>query len=63
VTTIPAIGNVGAAAGYGSWDDVGGAALQLVINVTGLVVAGVSTLYAQARLTAAPPGHDDRHRR
>ena len=55
VTTIPAIGNVGAAAGYGSWDDVGGAATQLVINVTGLVVAGVSTLYVQARMTAATP--------
>ena len=62
VTTIPAIGNVGAAAGYGSWDDVGGAALQLVINVTGLVVAGVSTLYAQARLTTAWPRHRGRRR-
>jgi uncharacterized hydrophobic protein (TIGR00271 family) len=51
VTTIPAIGNIGAAAAYRSWDDVAGAALQLAINVTGLVVAGVSTLYVQARAT------------
>lgn len=61
VTTIPAIGNVGAAAGYGSWDDVGGAAVQLAINVTGLVVAGVSTLYVQARMTAATPVRHHRH--
>jgi hypothetical protein len=60
VTTIPAIGNIGAAAAYGSWDDVGGAAVQLVINVTGLVVAGAATLYVQARITAAPPRHRDR---
>jgi uncharacterized hydrophobic protein (TIGR00271 family) len=57
VTTIPAIGNIGAAAAYGSWSDVGGAALQLVINLTGLVVAGSCTLYAQARVTAARAAH------
>ena len=34
VTTIPAVGNVGAAAAYGAWSEVGGAALQLAINVT-----------------------------
>jgi uncharacterized hydrophobic protein (TIGR00271 family) len=51
VTTIPAIGNIGAAAAYRSWDDVTGAAVQLAINVTGLVVAGVLTLYIQARAT------------
>lgn len=60
VTTIPAIGNVGAAAGYRSWGDVGGAALQLAVNVTGLVVAGACTLYVQARLTAATPAHNHR---
>jgi uncharacterized hydrophobic protein (TIGR00271 family) len=57
VTTIPAIGNMGAAAGYGSWSDVGGAALQLAINLTGLVVAGSCTLAAQAGITAARPAH------
>jgi uncharacterized hydrophobic protein (TIGR00271 family) len=57
VTTIPAIGNMGAAAGYGSWSDVGGAALQLAINLTGLVVAGSCTLAAQAGTTAARPAH------
>jgi uncharacterized hydrophobic protein (TIGR00271 family) len=55
VTTIPAIGNIGAAASYGSWEDVGGAALQLALNVTALVVAGVVTLSVQTRLTGTRP--------
>jgi hypothetical protein len=55
VTTIPAIGNVGAAAAFGSWHDVGGAAAQLGINVAGLVLAGVVTLGLQARWTRARP--------
>jgi uncharacterized hydrophobic protein (TIGR00271 family) len=52
VTTIPAVGNVGVAAAYGAWGDVGGAALQLAINIAGLVAAGTATLAVQARLTA-----------
>ncbi|MGD9997665.1 MAG: DUF389 domain-containing protein [Ilumatobacteraceae bacterium] len=55
VTTIPAIGNAGAAAAFGSWDAVGGAALQLAINLAGLVIAGVVTLQVQARWTGARP--------
>ncbi|MEO6122506.1 MAG: DUF389 domain-containing protein [Ilumatobacteraceae bacterium] len=53
VTTIPAIGNIGAAAAFGSWDVVRGAAAQLGINVSGLVIAGVVTLQIQARTTSA----------
>ena len=55
VTTIPAVGNVGAATAYGEWSEVGGAALQLAVNVTGLVLAGVVTLTVQSRLTGARP--------
>jgi len=62
VTTIPAIGNIGAAAAYRSWDEVAGAALQLAINVTGLVVAGVFTLYLQARATTMTSTRRHRHR-
>lgn len=51
VTTIPAIRNIGAAAAYGQLDDVGGAVVQLVVNVTALVVAGSITLTVQARQT------------
>lgn len=52
VTTIPAAANVGVATAYGEWPEVGGAALQLVVNVTGLVVAGIATLAIQARATS-----------
>ena len=55
VTTIPAIGNMGAAAAFGSWHDVWGAAVQLGVNVAGLVIAGVVTLQVQARSTKARP--------
>jgi uncharacterized hydrophobic protein (TIGR00271 family) len=55
VTTIPAIGNMGAAAAFGSWGDVGGAAAQLGVNCAGLVVAGAITLLVQARTTNARP--------
>jgi uncharacterized hydrophobic protein (TIGR00271 family) len=47
VTTIPAVANVGAAAAYGHWGELGGAATQLGVNVLGLLVAGVVTLLVQ----------------
>jgi uncharacterized hydrophobic protein (TIGR00271 family) len=51
VTTIPAIGNVGAAAAYGEWVEVAGALVQLSVNVTSLIAAGCVTLVVQARQT------------
>ncbi len=55
VTTIPAAANIGVAAAYGRWPEVWGAALQLGLNVAGLVVAGLTTLVVQARLTGQSP--------
>jgi uncharacterized hydrophobic protein (TIGR00271 family) len=49
VTTIPAASNVGVAAAYGQWSDAGGAALQLAINLAGIVTSGVLTLFVQRR--------------
>jgi uncharacterized hydrophobic protein (TIGR00271 family) len=49
VTTIPAASNIGVAAAYGAWHDAGGAAAQLAINLTSIVIAGVLTLYIQRR--------------
>ena len=49
VTTIPAASNVGVAAAYGEWDAAVGAAEQLVINLAGIIVAGVLTLTLQNR--------------
>ncbi len=44
VTTIPAAANVGVAAAYGNWGEWSGAALQLAINLSMIVVAGSLTL-------------------
>ena len=49
VTTIPAAANVGVAAAYGEWGIAGKAAMQLGINLAGIVAAGVITLFVQRR--------------
>ncbi|MGH2716439.1 MAG: DUF389 domain-containing protein [Thermoleophilaceae bacterium] len=49
VTTIPAASNVGVAAAYGEWNDAGGAALQLAVNLAGIVASGLLTLFVQRR--------------
>ena len=51
VTTIPAVANIGVATAYGEWTELAGAALQLLINVTGLAAAGIVTLAVQGRMT------------
>jgi uncharacterized hydrophobic protein (TIGR00271 family) len=52
VTTIPAAANVGVAAAYGDWDEMGGALAQLSINLGAILVAGVATLSVQRWLYA-----------
>jgi uncharacterized hydrophobic protein (TIGR00271 family) len=53
VTTIPAASNVGVASAYGQWGDAEGAAVQLAVNLAGIVVAGVLTLFVQRRYYVA----------
>jgi uncharacterized hydrophobic protein (TIGR00271 family) len=53
VTTIPAASNVGVAAAYGQWGDAKGAAMQLGINLAGIVASGVITLFVQRRYYVA----------
>ena len=53
VTTIPAASNVGVAAAYGQWGDAKGAAMQLGINLAGIVASGVITLFIQRRYYVA----------
>lgn len=53
VTTIPAAGNIGLAAAFAEWHEVRGSALQLAVNISGMVVASVLTLWVQ-RLVWAP---------
>jgi uncharacterized hydrophobic protein (TIGR00271 family) len=64
VTTIPAASNIGVAAAYGDWGEAGGAAAQLAINLTSIVLAGVLTLYVQRRYYVARRREhlDDPHR-
>ena len=50
VTTIPAAANVGLACAYGEWHEWRGAMLQLALNLTAIVLAGVLTLFVQRRL-------------
>lgn len=49
VTTIPAAANIGVAAALGNWADWRGAMTQLTLNLIGIVLAGVFTLYIQRR--------------
>jgi uncharacterized hydrophobic protein (TIGR00271 family) len=53
VTTIPAASNVGVAAAYGQWGDAKGAAIQLAINLSGIVASGLLTLFVQRRYYVA----------
>ena len=47
VTTVPAVGAIGLTLAVGAWEEALGAGLQLVVNIAGLLVAGVVTLFVQ----------------
>jgi uncharacterized hydrophobic protein (TIGR00271 family) len=51
VTTIPAVANVGVALALGNVDEAVGALAQLLINVAGLLAAGVGSLWIGRRLS------------
>jgi uncharacterized hydrophobic protein (TIGR00271 family) len=50
VTTIPAAANIGVAAAYGEWGEFRGAVLQLALNLTAILLAGVGTLFIERML-------------
>ncbi|MEU7877480.1 DUF389 domain-containing protein [Microbispora bryophytorum] len=50
VTTVPAAGYMALALALGRWGEVGGSALQLLVNIAGMVVAGTLTLLLQRAL-------------
>jgi uncharacterized hydrophobic protein (TIGR00271 family) len=50
VTTIPAAANIGVTAAYGDWENFGGSAAQLAVNMASILVAGTVTLAAQRML-------------
>ncbi|GAA3841951.1 DUF389 domain-containing protein [Sphaerisporangium flaviroseum] len=47
VTTVPAAGYIAIAIALGKWDDVTGSVAQLAVNITGMVIAGTTTLLLQ----------------
>jgi uncharacterized hydrophobic protein (TIGR00271 family) len=47
VTTVPASGNVALGLAFGAWNEVAGSALQLMVNLSGMAVAGWATLTIQ----------------
>lgn len=53
MTTIPAAANIAVGSALGEWEEAGGAAAQLFLNLTAIVLAGVVTLYLQRRVYVA----------
>jgi uncharacterized hydrophobic protein (TIGR00271 family) len=47
ITTVPAVGTIGLTAAVGAWDETLSAFVQLVVNLVGLFIAGIATLYTQ----------------
>jgi uncharacterized hydrophobic protein (TIGR00271 family) len=47
VTTVPASGNVALGLAFGAWDEVAGSGLQLLVNLSGMALAGWATLAFQ----------------
>jgi hypothetical protein len=60
VTTVPAAGNVALGLAFGIREEVWGSTLQLLINITGMAVAGWATLAVQSAVWDAS---NRRHRR
>lgn len=47
VTTVPAAGNVALGIAFGAWGEVTGSAIQLALNISGMILAGWATLALQ----------------
>ena len=50
ITTVPAVGTIGLTLAVGAWDEAWSALVQLFVNLAGLFVAGVVTLFVQLHL-------------
>ena len=50
VTTIPAAANIGVTAAYGDWENFGGSAAQLALNLAAILAAGTTVLGVQRML-------------
>lgn len=54
ITTVPAVGTIGLTLAVGAWHEAGASAVQLAINLVGLLVGGVATLAAHTALAGLP---------
>ena len=50
ITTIPAAANAGVAAAYADWTSLRGSLAQLVVNLSGILLAGTLTLVVERRI-------------
>jgi uncharacterized hydrophobic protein (TIGR00271 family) len=57
VTTVPAVGTIALCIGTGVWHEVNEAALQLGVNILGMLVAGTATLLVQRVVWSRVHGH------
>lgn len=65
ITTVPAVAAIGLTAAVGAWDETVSSAIQLGINLLGIVIAGTITLLVQLHVTrpvARRLAHRQRHR-
>jgi hypothetical protein len=53
---VPAAANVAVAAAYGNAHEAAGSALQLALNLAGIVMAGTLTLVVQQQAWRRVPG-------
>jgi uncharacterized hydrophobic protein (TIGR00271 family) len=58
VTTVPAAGNIAVAIALAHWDEVGASLVQLGVNLAGMIVAGIATLFIQRTMWARFGQHD-----
>jgi uncharacterized hydrophobic protein (TIGR00271 family) len=61
VTTVPAAGTIALCVGTGVWGEVAPAFLQLVVNLSGMIVAGTATLLVQRAYWARVGGTSAHH--
>lgn len=51
ITTVPAVGTIGLTLAVGAWDEALSALVQLGVNLAGLFVAGIATLWVQLHVS------------
>lgn len=50
ITTVPAVGTIGLTLAVGAWEEALSALVQLVVNLAGLFIAGIATLWVQLKV-------------